>query len=246
MLDERRDKLVALLRAPVKSELLNEKKITLNGHSGRALEIRKTGLDTGSFVITDTVMMFRGRLVIANGRMFTVYTLGKPEFTSAKETTQFLESFNVTGIAVAEPPQPKNEPISLQGSWEINRVVTGDNIDIKSDSDKPPSVTFKHDKDVATGTCSVQGIANSPGGKAYLSFIALPANSRFKLDTQGDLLAIDLTPDRGKKLEGICKFEDADSLVICLSTLARPKEFDTTKEPKDGYRVLITLKRKSK
>lgn len=244
LLDERRDKLVAALRAPVKSELLSEKKITLNGHPGRALEIKKTGLDTGSFVITDTVTMFRGRVVIANGRMLMVYTLGKPEFTSAKETTQFLESFAVTEKAEEEPPQPKKEPVSLQGNWEINRVVTGDNVDIKSDSDKPPTVTLKHDKDAATGTCSVQGIANSPGGQAYLSFIALPANSRLKLDATSDPLAIDLTPDRGKKLEGICKFEDANTLVICLSTLARPKEFDTTKEPKGGYRVLITLKRK--
>jgi hypothetical protein len=92
ILDRRRDQILQILRPPVKSELQSEKKITAGKHPGREFEIKKTGLDAGGIVITDSVTMFRGRAFVVGNRLYLLYTLGEPAFTSSKETTRILES----------------------------------------------------------------------------------------------------------------------------------------------------------
>lgn len=92
LLDRRRDQIVQILRPPVRSELQSEKKITAGKHTGREFEIKKTGLDAGGIVITDSVTMFRGRAFVVGNRLYLIYTLGEPAFISSKETTRILES----------------------------------------------------------------------------------------------------------------------------------------------------------
>ena len=96
LLDRRRDLLLKVLRPPVKSELQAEKKITAGRHTGREIEIKKTGLDAGGIVITDSVTMFRGRAFVVGNRLYLIYTLGEPAFTSSKDTTRVFESLKFT------------------------------------------------------------------------------------------------------------------------------------------------------
>jgi uncharacterized protein (TIGR03067 family) len=92
ILDRRRDQIVQVLRPPVKSELQADKKVTAGKHTGRDFEIKKTGLDAGGIVITDTITMFRGRAFVVGSRLYLIYSLGEPAFISSKETTRVLES----------------------------------------------------------------------------------------------------------------------------------------------------------
>jgi hypothetical protein len=94
-LDQRRDRLLAILRPPVRCDLRADKAVQLGTHTGREIEITKTGIDAGGIVITDVVNIFRGRVFVVGGRVYMIYTLGKSEFTSSKETTRFLDSFKL-------------------------------------------------------------------------------------------------------------------------------------------------------
>jgi hypothetical protein len=131
----------------------------------------------------------------------------------------------------------------LEGTWEIIDVGYGNNNSIRLE-DVTPTMRFRSAKDADGGTCSIHGVSDSPGGRAYLNMVGLPANGLFTLDPGSEPLAIDITDGRGRKVYGIAKFLSPDRLMICFSTRARPREFDSNKEPPGGFRRVITLSRK--
>jgi uncharacterized protein (TIGR03067 family) len=149
---------------------------------------------------------------------------------------------NSRDASATEPRRP-DVKTQLEGTWQIANLGYGNNNTFRL-ADATPSVEFRADRNADGGTCLVHGVSDSPGGRAYLDMLGLPADGRFTLDSKSEPIAIDFTNGRGQKLYAIAKFDDPDTLVICLSNRARPREFDSSKEPRGGYRAVITLKRK--
>jgi hypothetical protein len=64
------------------------KAVVLNGHPGRAFEFEVEGKGK-----------VRGRVYLANGRLYQVAAAGQGEFATGDAATQFLKSFKLTGPA---------------------------------------------------------------------------------------------------------------------------------------------------
>jgi hypothetical protein len=131
----------------------------------------------------------------------------------------------------------------LQGEWSIIDATRGKNIALKLDSPKLPVVSFKVEKGSSMGTCSVLGVPDTRGGRAYLDLMGLPIKSNFTVNTNGDPFTIDLSPVKGKDLRGIFRFQEPNKLLLCISTSDRPVAFGTDAK-EDEFRALITLQRK--
>lgn len=141
------------------------------------------------------------------------------------------------------PPGPSVAD-RLEGDWSVADVKTGNNIGINIDTPRPPVVSFHAEKGSDQGTCSVQGVPDTPGGRAYLDFLGLPRKGSFTVSHKEDPPGIDIVPSQGRTLYGIVSFKDQKTALLCISNAARPRAFETTGGGQGEYRALITLERR--
>jgi hypothetical protein len=135
----------------------------------------------------------------------------------------------------------------LEGQWAIAdaKSVTNNNMPFNLDSPVPPVVSFHVDKGASSGACTVTGVPDSPGGRAYLDFLALPRTSKFSVESKNEPQAIDFLRPAGQRIRGILAFKDQGKLLLLISTAERPESFETIVKQKNGYQVFVTLQRKS-
>jgi len=197
---------------------------------------------------------------VSRERIYVVTASSQPYSVGGDTSTLalhllFHRSFQILSASTLEKPgrvaendsteQPIGDAASrFDGEWSIIDVATGNNISIKLDSSEPPVLSLRAEKGSDKGTCSVRGVSDSPGGRAYLDFLGLPRRSSFVLDSKANPQGIDFVPTQGRTLYGIIKFKDKNKLLLCISTAARPRVFEIIGEQKGGYRALITLQRK--